>query len=313
MTSNPIAVPEVPTPAPESVVTTPPETVLSVTTQEKAPETVLAAPPPTSEPTPLPAPEKTPATPAVPEIPSIEQVLATPAPEKGKETDKEAGLSGASTEKTQEALAAGSTPEDPLSGSGILATPAGPQNIEPHNEAAATEVPGAGSGLLAFAGLSSAEPPSAAGAGPVSVGGTPGTTAAREAGELTCELSALAGHVSGSCTADLLRTQAQGFVSEAPGGLAAAAASLAVAVGGTGGGGHGGGSAVENPPVSPGPGPAPSGASGAAAGGSGLALSGFLTLAGLLLLGAPRAMRRLRLSCEPWLTACFVLIPERPG
>jgi hypothetical protein len=48
-------------------------------------------------------------------------------------------------------------------------------------------------------------------------------------------------------------------------------------------------------------------------GGSGMGLSTFLTLAGLLLLGAPRAMRRLRLSCEPWLTACFVLIPERPG
>jgi len=40
---------------------------------------------------------------------------------------------------------------------------------------------------------------------------------------------------------------------------------------------------------------------------------GFLTLIGLLLLAAPRAMRRLRLSCEPWLTAFFVLIPERPG
>jgi len=118
--------------------------------------------------------------------------------------------------------------------------------------------------------------------------------------------------MTGNCTADLLRTQAEGFLAEAPNGLAAAAASLAVAVD-TRGGGHGGGSAVANPPVSPGPSPAPSGASGAAAGGSGLALSGFLTLAGLLLLGAPRAMRRLRLSCEPWLTACFVLIPERPG
>jgi hypothetical protein len=49
------------------------------------------------------------------------------------------------------------------------------------------------------------------------------------------------------------------------------------------------------------------------ASGSGTALSIFLTLAGLLLMAAPRAMRRLRLSCQPWLTACFVLIPERPG
>jgi hypothetical protein len=31
-----------------------------------------------------------------------------------------------------------------------------------------------------------------------------------------------------------------------------------------------------------------------------------------LLLGAPRVLRRLRLSCEPWLAGCFVLVPERP-
>jgi len=58
--------------------------------------------------------------------------------------------------------------------------------------------------------------------------------------------------------------------------------------------------------------PAPSGASGSAAA-SGFAVSIFLTLAGLVLLAAPRAMRRLRLPREPWLQARFVLIPERPG
>ncbi|MCW3034427.1 MAG: hypothetical protein JWM60_2772, partial [Solirubrobacterales bacterium] len=69
-------------------------------------------------------------------------------------------------------------------------------------------------------------------------------------------------------------------------------------------------------PDTPSPGPAPGGAAGGvAAGGSGgaVGLSGFLTLAGLLLLAAPRALRRLRLSCRPYLTAFFVLIPERPG
>ena len=66
--------------------------------------------------------------------------------------------------------------------------------------------------------------------------------------------------------------------------------------------------------MGPPPGPAPSGASGGSAmGGSGLAFSAFLTLAGLLLLAAPRAMCRLRLSNRPLLTAFFVLIPERPG
>ena len=51
---------------------------------------------------------------------------------------------------------------------------------------------------------------------------------------------------------------------------------------------------------------------GSAPGASGLALSAYLT-PGDLLLGGPRAMRRLRLSCEQWRAACFVLIPERPG
>jgi hypothetical protein len=73
-------------------------------------------------------------------------------------------------------------------------------------------------------------------------------------------------------------------------------------------------SAIGSRPSTPAPGPAPGGASGAAAvGGSGVGLSAFITLTGLLLLAAPRALRRLRLSCEPWLTAFFVLIPERPG
>ncbi len=67
-------------------------------------------------------------------------------------------------------------------------------------------------------------------------------------------------------------------------------------------------------PAGPSQAPPPSGASGGApAGGSSAAPSLFLTLAGLLLLAAPRAMRRMRLRCRPWLTAFFVLIPERPG
>jgi hypothetical protein len=70
-----------------------------------------------------------------------------------------------------------------------------------------------------------------------------------------------------------------------------------------------------NPPIVPPPGPTPNGAfGGAAGGGSGVApLAGFPAFAGHLLLGAPLAMRRLRLSFQPWLTAFFVLIPERPG
>ncbi len=79
-------------------------------------------------------------------------------------------------------------------------------------------------------------------------------------------------------------------------------------------GGHSGGSPRGSSPIGPSPGPAPNGTfGGAAGGGAGIALSGFTTFTGHLLPGAPLALRRLRLSFQPWLTAFFVLIPERPG
>jgi hypothetical protein len=46
---------------------------------------------------------------------------------------------------------------------------------------------------------------------------------------------------------------------------------------------------------------------------SGFAFSIFLALAGLLMLGAPWARRRIRLASESWPIAPFVLIAERPG
>jgi hypothetical protein len=79
-------------------------------------------------------------------------------------------------------------------------------------------------------------------------------------------------------------------------------------------GGARGDSSSATPPSGPTPGSSPNGASGgAAAGGGGSAAAGLITLAGFLLLTAPRAMRRLRLACRPWRAACFALIPERPG
>lgn len=59
--------------------------------------------------------------------------------------------------------------------------------------------------------------------------------------------------------------------------------------------------------------PSPGGASPATAAGTGSGLSIFLILAGLLMLAAPWAKRRLRLASEPRRLAPFVLIPERPG
>lgn len=147
----------------------------------------------------------------------------------------------------------------------------------------------------------------------VAVGARAAMTAARQAGPLGCDLAALGARTSDNCTVGWLggkRVLASVLVASPAVSVLAAAA-----VGFSGERGHGD-SAMGNAPISPAPGPAPGGASGASVGGGapgGVALSIFLTLAGLLLLGGPRAMRRLRLSCEPWLTACFVLIPERPG
>jgi hypothetical protein len=70
-------------------------------------------------------------------------------------------------------------------------------------------------------------------------------------------------------------------------------------------------------PSDPVPGPSPGGAAGvgvaAAGAGGAVGAVGLLTLIALALLATPRVLRRLRLSCRPYRTAFFVLIPERPG
>jgi len=133
-------------------------------------------------------------------------------------------------------------------------------------------------------------------------------TAAQRAAALSCQLSGLAGSATGECAAG--PPGAEGSPSSAVSVIAGASTTGS---GGSPGGGYGGSSGGSRSVIPP-PGPAPSGAFGSSsAGGSGGAFSGFFTLAGLLLLAGPRAMRRLRLSCRPWLTASFVLIPERPG
>jgi hypothetical protein len=136
-------------------------------------------------------------------------------------------------------------------------------------------------------------------------------TAAQRAVELTCQLSGLAGSATENCTAGWLSNQP--LLATSPGALVIATPTRASAPAGDGSDGSGGSFGGTRSFIPP-PGPAPSGAvGGAAAGGSGVGLSGFFTLAGQLRLAGPRAMRRLRLSSKPWLTAFFVLIPERPG
>jgi hypothetical protein len=63
----------------------------------------------------------------------------------------------------------------------------------------------------------------------------------------------------------------------------------------------------------PSPAPAPGGASPATGAVAGTSIPIFLTLAGLLLLAAPRVRRVLRLLGESWRLSPLALIPERPG
>ena len=311
--------------------TTAPEAVLSGPAPAPAPETVLSAPGPTPSPTssetlptvpttPTPSPTSSETSPTVPTTPapaptpaptSSETVPTVPAPEAvltpqetlpslPQKTTPETTVLGATsaTGKGQEAVAIG-----PVAGSQGNVTGAGP---------AIGSTPGPPGGTPPAA-VVLAQVPTASSAGPRSAGGTASMTAAQRDRQFTCDLSELGEDAASNCAAGGL--SAQRLLAESPAvSSGTTAASVAAAAGSPPSGGHGG-PGLDSPPVNPAPGPtpAPSGASGSAAGSSGIALSGFLTLAGLLLLGAPRAMRRLRLSCQPWRTACFVLIPERPG
>ncbi len=134
------------------------------------------------------------------------------------------------------------------------------------------------------------------------------TIAAQRAEDFTRELGGLGVSSTDTYTAgfDSPSLISAAFVEELDMGTAARA--------GTHAGGRSGDSPGGSSPIGPPSEPTPSGTfGGAAGGGSGTALSGVPTFAGHLLLGAPLAMRRLRLSFQPWLTAFFVLIPERPG
>jgi hypothetical protein len=171
------------------------------------------------------------------------------------------------------------------------------------------EIPTALIGSLTRASTGSG--PGAGAAARCAGSGAPGSAAAPLSQGLGCGLFSLGPPVPGNLAGSWL--DSPHLLTGSPMGLATPASSLAGAPTAVSSvhGAHGG-SAVGSPPASP-PGSGPGGSSGSASGAPGLALSGFLTLAGLLLCGGPRAMRRLRLLCEPWLTAYFVLVPERPG
>jgi hypothetical protein len=275
------------------------------------------APPP-----PDPGAEATEDVPAGPGPPESQEVVPAPPAEEAQEVaptptaEESAEVAPPPTaEDSPEIVPSGSSTEQGAEGS-LSPLPANSQDSGARNnpvEEATLAPPGA---LIDSVETPSivvppAEAPASSHAVVVPVGAVAEMIAAQRAQDLSCELSAVGRRMTDSCSTG--SSVSQRLTSASHSALATAVTSLAAATGGLPPGGGNGGSAGGNPPVGPTPGPAPGGASGSAAGASGLALSGFFTLAGLLLLGAPRAMRRLRLSCQPWRTACFALIPERPG
>jgi hypothetical protein len=286
----------VPVPPPEETQEVAPPVPWSEEAREVAP-----VPPPeeTQEVVPVPPAEETEEVVPVPPAEETQEVVPAPAP---ADEPHEVVHAGASTERASEG------PLSPL--------PANAQDFVPRNSAAEEAAPSAPSALIDSLVAPSTvagpgEPSAGSHAAVAPVGVVTETVAGHRAQELSCKLSAPGGPATDSCAAGSMVAQA--FLSASHAGFDADVASLAAATGSSPPGGGHGGSAIGSPPVSPTPGPAPGGASGSATGASGFATSGFFTLAGLLLLAAPRAMRRLRLSCQPWCTACFALIPERPG
>ncbi len=297
-----------------------PETQESVSSEpvaEQAPASPLAeetTKPPDTEPAPEAAPEQPPAPPATEEAPappatepvSVEEPAAPPATEPVAEEPPPARA----TEPVAEETSTHAT---------------SPVIVDPHSAGAPVE--GEGEGETENTPESPGAPvasPTAAAPGELNLASSAATSIRTSLGVPTgkpdepqgenpsCALSGLGAFATGSCSTALFGVQI--FLPPSAGGLAASTVvSQATTASRTVDGDHGG-STAENRPAGQAPGPAPGGASGGSAvGGSGVACSSCLTLAGLLRLSDPRAMRRLRLSCEPWLTACFVLIPERPG
>jgi hypothetical protein len=309
----------------------------------EAPETA-GSPPVGQEPAAAPAPAEAPPPPEEPkaETPPPEEPKAeTPPPEEPKAETPPPEEPKAETPPPEEPKAETLPPPESMPGVTVLpgeGAPKGPHTGQGFEEVGltATRSPLGGESAIAAASLArtgatepppsallglATSPPTAGGAAvqdsaaAEAAGARAAMSAAQRAGTLSCQLTGLGGKTRDNCAVGWLggtRVMASSVTLTRSVSLLSVAAT---GLSGGGGGGHGG-SAVENAPVSPTPGPAPGGASGAAVGGGapgGGAVSIFLTLAGLLLLAGPRAMRRLRLSCEPWLTACFVLIPERPG
>jgi hypothetical protein len=214
-------------------------------------------------------------------------------------------------EQSKEASSSQQPAVEGVEGSPPPATPQDAAVLAPATSvAAAPDASTLGDSLATGATTSEPGVPAVKSTSPVrAIGAAARLSEAQRAADLNCELSGLSGPATDDCTAGWLAGQSLSSTSPAYLTTAALTARAATSAGGENGGAMGASRSVTPPP-----GPAPSGAFGSsAAGGCGTAPAGFFTLSGHLRLVAPRAMRRLKLSCQPWRTAFFVLIPERPG
>jgi hypothetical protein len=284
---------EAPAPTPEA----PAPEAPAPTPEAPAPE----APAPTPE-GPAPTPEApAPSPPAQEAIvqSSPEPVSEKPAPERPQDAEGAASQSeaagGAETSSTKGTQSVGGVGAAAPGGGLPLGTPLDPVVPKTGSPADGTAEPLTAAAARAASATIAARKSAAFGAGPV---------------DCAKALQAGAGEACSSWVVAPQRSESSLLPLGTPGGP------LPPDPNGGATGGGGGHSVVSAPSGNSTPGPQPgSGSGGASAGGGGggLATSGFLSLAGLLLLAAPRAMRRLRLLCQPWRTACFALIPERPG
>jgi hypothetical protein len=313
-------------PSPEGVVAQVPEVP---TIEAELP--IAEAPAPTPE---APAPEAPAPTPEAPapsppvETPPVEAPVAPAQPEaRAPEVHVEAPAQEAIVQSSPEPVSEKPAPERPQDAEGAASQSEAAGGAETSSTKGTQSVGGVGA-AASGAGLplgtpldpvvpktgspadGTAEPLTAAAARAASATIAARKSAAFGAGPLDCAKALQAGTGEG-CSSWVVapqRSESSVLPLGAPGGPLPPDPN-----GGATGGGH---SVVSALLGSSTPGPQPGGSSGGASaggGGGGLATSGFFSLAGLLLLAAPRAMRRLRLLCQPWRTACFALIPERPG
>jgi hypothetical protein len=283
-------------PATEPPTETPPPPVVKETPAETPP---LPATEPPTEPPP-PAVGKEPPAEPPPPAPGNEPATEIPSPRASAEPATASPASSPARERAAE-----TAPKPAISEPGPKSAPSAPAAAA---EGSVDEPP-PGLPSATVRSLLKALAAHGTGTAPMSARGGASPRSSR-AGGLRCELVALGTRMSDTCTA---ASSARRSLTASSVSSDIAAASSPMAARAHTHGDHDS-SAVASRPDSPTPGPAPGGASGGSAvGASGVAQSAFHPLAGLLRLGGPRAMRRLRLSCQPKLTACFVLIPERPG